>query len=66
VARGVFALAAANLEKRTDTVVRICVIEEQAAGTPWAEIGKPFGISSDAARKRWGRWELANRADHQP
>ncbi|MFJ4866179.1 hypothetical protein [Streptomyces sp. NPDC088748] len=56
---GVFALAAAGIERRTQTLVRVCVLEERAAGTSWEKIGEPFGISADAARKRWGRWELA-------
>lgn len=63
---GVFALAAANLESRAGLVVRICIIEERVAGTSWADIGQPFGITADAARKRWGRWELTNRENHQP
>ncbi|MFD7867572.1 hypothetical protein [Streptomyces sp. NPDC059783] len=56
---GVFATAAAGVETRAEDLVRVCVIEERAAGTSWAAIGEPFGISADAARKRWGHWALA-------
>lgn len=56
---GVFALAAAGIESRAADLVRVCVIEERAAGTPWEQIGEPFGITADAARKRWGHWALA-------
>ncbi|MDX3025414.1 hypothetical protein [Streptomyces acidiscabies] len=55
---GVFALAAAGIESRAADLVRVCVLEERAAGTSWAQIGEPFGISADAARKRWGHWAL--------
>jgi hypothetical protein len=55
---GVFAAAAAGLEARTTELVRLCVLEERAAGTSWEKIGEPFGISADAARKRWGHWRL--------
>ncbi|MFE5543554.1 hypothetical protein ACFQ71_07010 [Streptomyces sp. NPDC056534] len=60
---GVFALAAAGVESRAATLVRVCVLEERAAGTSWEKIGEPFGISADAARKRWSRWELAQDPD---
>ncbi|WP_144386779.1 hypothetical protein [Streptomyces sp. SAJ15] len=60
---GVFALAAAGIESRAQDLVRVCVLEERAAGTSWAQIGKPFGISADAARKRWGHWALASHPD---
>lgn len=60
---GVFALAAAGVEQRAQDLVRVCVLEERAAGTSWEVIGKPFGISADAARKRWGHWVLAPHPD---
>ncbi|MGW3200155.1 hypothetical protein ACWDBD_37425 [Streptomyces sp. NPDC001118] len=60
---GVFALAAAGIESRAQDLVRVCVLEERAAGTSWAQIGEPFGISADAARKRWGHWALAPHPD---
>jgi hypothetical protein len=60
---GVFALAAARLEERTQDLVRVCVIEDRAAGATWAQIAEPFEITPDAARKRWGRWELAHREE---
>ncbi|MDX3867213.1 hypothetical protein [Streptomyces europaeiscabiei] len=64
---GVFALAAAGIESRAADLVRVCVLEERAAGTSWAAIGEPFGISADAARKRWGHWALApHEDDDQP
>lgn len=62
---GVFALAAAGIESRTQTLVRVCVLEERAAGTSWEKIGEPFGITADAARKRWGRWELVPHPDDE-
>jgi hypothetical protein len=60
---GVFALAAARVEQYALDLVRVCVVEERAAGTSWAKIGEPFGISADPARKRWGRFELAHREE---
>lgn len=60
---GVFARAAAGIESRAADLVRVCVLEERAAGTSWAQIGEPFGISADAARKRWGHWALAPHSD---
>jgi hypothetical protein len=60
---GVFALAAANLERRVEGLVCVCVLQERAAGATGAQIGDPFGISADAARKRWGRWELTHREE---
>ncbi|MFI8944093.1 hypothetical protein [Streptomyces syringium] len=60
---GVFALAAAVLERRTQDLVRVCVLEDRAAGATWAQIAEPFGITPDAARKRWGHWALAHREE---
>ncbi|GGZ84021.1 hypothetical protein [Streptomyces rubiginosohelvolus] len=60
---GVFALAAAVLERRTQDLVRVCVLEERAIGTTWEQIGEPFKISADAARKRWSRYELVHREE---
>ncbi|MBZ3918160.1 hypothetical protein [Streptomyces acidiscabies] len=60
---GVFSLAAAVLERRTQDLVRVCVIEDRAAGTTWAQVAEPFGITPDAARKRWGHWGLAHREE---
>lgn len=60
---GVFALAAARIEERTADLVHVCIIAERAAGTSWAEVGEAFGISADAARKRWGHWKLAHREE---
>lgn len=51
---GGFALAAAGVESRAATLVRVCVLEERAAGTPGRRLPSRFGISADAARKRWG------------
>ncbi|MFD5114251.1 hypothetical protein ACFWNG_18370 [Streptomyces sp. NPDC058391] len=48
---------------RAQDLVRMCVIEDRAAGTPWEQIAELFGISADAARKRWGHWELAQREE---
>ncbi|MFI7359747.1 hypothetical protein ACIBTP_38175 [Streptomyces avidinii] len=62
---GVFALAAAGVESRAADLVRVCVLEERAAGTSWERIGEPFGISADAARKRWGHWVLAPDPDDE-
>ncbi|MEU2078606.1 hypothetical protein [Streptomyces sp. NPDC013489] len=62
---GVFALAAAVLEKRTQDLVRVCVLEERAIGATWEQIGEPFEISADAARKRWSRFELAHREEFE-
>ncbi|WP_427251110.1 hypothetical protein [Bacillus cereus] len=58
------------LEDLTRDLVRVCVIEERAAGATWKQIAEPFGITPDAARKRWGHWRLARReevpADEEP
>ncbi|MFD7833957.1 hypothetical protein [Streptomyces sp. NPDC059761] len=53
---GVFGLAAAGIARRAQDLVRVCVLEERAAGIPWEKIGEPFGLTADAARKRWGHW----------
>ncbi|MFI5867102.1 hypothetical protein [Streptomyces sp. NPDC051546] len=63
---GVFALAAAGIEQRSQDLVRVCIIQDRAVGASWADIGEPFGISADAARKRWGRWEIAPAAAPPP
>jgi|GEM_PF-5631184 len=60
---GVFATAAFGVQQRAEDLVHVCVLQERAAGTSWAAIGKPFGISADAARKRWGGWVLVQRED---
>jgi len=60
---GVFALAAAVLERHTQDLVRVCVIEDRAAGATWAQIAERFEITPDAARKRWGHWHLAHREE---
>lgn len=41
----------------------MCVLEDRAAGATWAQVAEPFGITPDAARKRWGRWRLAHREE---
>ncbi|MFD7497140.1 hypothetical protein ACFV8T_33055 [Streptomyces sp. NPDC059832] len=49
---GVLALAASGVGSRAADLVRVCVLEERAAGTSWARIGEPFGLwrSSQLAR----------------
>lgn len=58
---GVFASAAAGVETRANQLVLVAVLEERRVGATWAQIGEPFGLSADAARKRWGRYELRDR-----
>lgn len=60
---GIFSVAAAVLERRTQDLVRVCVLEDRAAGATWAQVAEPFGITPDAARKRWGHWRLAHREE---
>ncbi|MEU9617332.1 hypothetical protein AB0D56_38370 [Streptomyces sp. NPDC048209] len=63
---GMFATAAAHIDRYATDLVRVCVIQERAAGTSWATIGEAFGISADAARKRWAYYELAHREEPEP
>ncbi|MGD9482848.1 hypothetical protein WDH52_06235 [Streptomyces sp. TRM70308] len=51
------------LERRTQDLVRVCVLEGRAANTTWAQIAGSFGITPDAARKRWGHWTLVHREE---
>ncbi|WP_331731379.1 hypothetical protein [Kitasatospora sp. NBC_01300] len=61
-----FATAAAHIDRYATDLVRVCVVQERTAGTSWAVIGAAFGISADAARKRWAHYALAHREEPEP
>ncbi|PRH78262.1 hypothetical protein C6N75_15855 [Streptomyces solincola] len=57
-APGLHSTAAADFASLTRELIRAAVVADRAAGATWEEIGRPHGLTADAARARWGHLRL--------
>ncbi|MFI6113212.1 MULTISPECIES: hypothetical protein [Streptomycetaceae] len=55
---GLHSVAAADFRNLASELVRCAVIADREAGATWEQIGRPHGLSADAARARYGRARL--------
>ncbi|MFE0775436.1 hypothetical protein [Streptomyces sp. NPDC058861] len=55
---GLHSTAAADFDHLHSELVRCAVIADREAGATWEQIGRPYGLSADAARARYGRARL--------
>ncbi|MFI6688091.1 hypothetical protein [Streptomyces sp. NPDC050485] len=55
---GLHSIAAADFRHLSGELVRCAVIADREAGATWEQIGRPHGLSADAARARYGRARL--------
>lgn len=44
-----------RIERTTDEVLAEAVANARQAGKSWSEVGRPMGMSKQAAQQRWGR-----------
>ncbi|MDX3207712.1 hypothetical protein ABZZ79_22705 [Streptomyces sp. NPDC006458] len=55
---GLHSTAAADFRHLTSELVRCAVIADREVSATWEQIGRPHGLSADAARARYGRARL--------
>ncbi|MFD8413969.1 hypothetical protein ACFV2Q_19790 [Streptomyces sp. NPDC059650] len=55
---GLHSTAAADFHHLSSELVRCAVIADREVGATWEQIGRPHGLSADAARARYGRARL--------
>ncbi|KOT46696.1 hypothetical protein ADK41_00235 [Streptomyces caelestis] len=55
---GLHSTAAADFRHLASELVRCAVIADREVGATWEQIGRPHGLSADAARARYGRARL--------
>jgi hypothetical protein len=57
-AAGLHSAAAADFRHLTGELVRCAVIADREVSATWEQIGRPHGLSADAARSRYSRARL--------
>ncbi|MCX4775430.1 hypothetical protein [Streptomyces sp. NBC_01264] len=65
-APGLHSTAAADAAHLARELVRVAVIADRAAGATGADVGRPYELTADAARARWGHLYLTWPPEQRP